>query len=254
MILFGLSGTNLVGLAFLLLFVVFMLVFAFLTRKRPAYNLREIPVFRRLGHAIGLAVEAGTRLHLTLGNGNLSGTQGASAVIGLTILERIARTASISDRPPIATSGDGSLGVLSQDVLYNAFRSIGASNLYKPAGGQVSGLTPFSYAAGTLPAIFDEHISTTILSGHFGSEVALITDASDRTGALTLAGTEDLPAQAVLYAAAQEPLIGEELFAAGAYLNAGPLHTASLRTQDVLRWVLILAILLGSILKFFQII
>jgi len=253
-ILFGLSGTNLVGLAFLLLFVVFMLVFAFLTRKRPAYNLREIPVFRRLGHAIGLAVEAGTRLHLTLGNGNLSGTQGASAVIGLTILERIARTASISDRPPIATSGDGSLGVLSQDVLYNAFRSIGASNLYKPAGGQVSGLTPFSYAAGTLPAIFDEHISTTILSGHFGSEVALITDASDRTGALTLAGTEDLPAQAVLYAAAQEPLIGEELFAAGAYLNAGPLHTASLRTQDVLRWVLILAILLGSILKFFQII
>ena len=254
MILFGLSGTNLVGLAFLLLFVVFMLVFAFLTRKRPAYNLREIPVFRRLGHAIGLAVEAGTRLHLTLGNGNLSGTQGASAVIGLTILERIARTASISDRPPIATSGDGSLGVLSQDVLYNAFRSIGASNLYKPAGGQVSGLTPFSYAAGTLPAIFDEHVSTTILSGHFGSEVALITDASDRTGALTLAGTEDLPAQAVLYAAAQEPLIGEELFAAGAYLNAGPLHTASLRTQDVLRWVLILAILLGSILKFFQII
>jgi len=253
-ILFGLSGTNLVGLAFLLLFVVFMLVFAFLTRKRPAYNLREIPVFRRLGHAIGLAVEAGTRLHLTLGNGNLSGTQGASAVIGLTILERIARTASISDRPPIATSGDGSLGVLSQDVLYNAFRSIGASNLYKPAGGQVSGLTPFSYAAGTLPAIFDEHVSTTILSGHFGSEVALITDASDRTGALTLAGTEDLPAQAVLYAAAQEPLIGEELFAAGAYLNAGPLHTASLRTQDVLRWVLILAILLGSILKFFQII
>jgi hypothetical protein len=123
-----------------------------------------------------------------------------------------------------------------------------------PTGGQVSGLTPFSYAAGTLPAIFDEHVSTTILSGHFGSEVALITDASERVGALTLAGSEDLPAQAVLYAAAQEPLIGEELFAAGAYLNAGPLHTASLRTQDVLRWVLILAILVGAILKFFQMI
>lgn len=254
MTLFGLSGSNLVGLVFLILFIVGMLVFAFLARKRPAYNLREISVFKKLGHAIGLAVEAGTRLHLTLGSGNLSGTQGVSAIIGLSILERVARTASISDRPPIATSGDGSLGVLSQDVLYNAYRSIGASNLYMPTGGQVSGLTPFSYAAGTLPAIFDEHVSTTILSGHFGSEVALITDASERVGALTLAGSEDLPAQAVLYAAAQEPLIGEELFAAGAYLNAGPLHTASLRTQDVLRWVLILAILVGAILKFFQMI
>ncbi len=254
MILFGLSGSNLVGLAFLVLFILCILVFAFLARKRPGYNLREISVFKRLGHAIGLAVEAGTRLHLTLGSGSLSGSQGASAIIGLTILERVARTASISDRPPIATSGDGSLGVLSQDVLYNAFRSIGASNLYTPMGGQVSGLTPFSYAVGTLPAIFDEHVSTTILSGHFGSEVALITDASERTGALTIAGTEDLPGQAVLYTAAQEPLIGEELYAAGAYLKAGPLHTASIRAQDVLRWVLILAILLGSILKFFQII
>ena len=70
---------------------------------------------------------------------------------------------------------------------------------------------------------------------------------------MTLAGSDDLPAQAVLYAAAQEPLIGEELYAAGAYLKTGPVHTASLRAQDLLRWVIILAILLGSILKFLEI-
>jgi len=58
----------------------------------------------------------------------------------------------------------------------------------------------------------------------------------------------------VLFAAAQEPLIGEELYAAGAYLKSGPIHIASLRAQDVLRWVLIFAILLGAILKFLQVI
>jgi hypothetical protein len=47
-------------------------------------------------------------------------------------------------------------------------------------------------------------------------------------------------------------LIGEELYAASAYLKAGPAHYATLSAQDVLRWVLVAAILVGAILKFFQ--
>jgi hypothetical protein len=44
-------------------------------------------------------------------------------------------------------------------------------------------------------------------------------------------------------------LIGEELFAAGAYVGAGASHEASLHVQDILRWLIILAILVGSLLK-----
>ncbi len=43
--------------------------------------------------------------------------------------------------------------------------------------------------------------------------------------------------------------LGEELYAAGAYLGAGGAHSASLRMQDILRWVLVAAILIGAILK-----
>ena len=42
---------------------------------------------------------------------------------------------------------------------------------------------------------------------------------------------------------------GEELFAAGAYVGAGASHDASLNAQDILRWLVILAILLGVGLK-----
>lgn len=248
-----LMDSNQIGLLFVVLFIILMVVFALMGRRRPSAVFRDIPAFQKLWRAVGLAVEAGTRLHLTLGRGNLSGIQGGSVFIGLSILDRIARTASISDRPPIATSGDGVLGVLSQDTLYNSFKAVGQGSQYAASLGRISGLTPFAYAAGTLPVIYDEHVSTTIISGHFGSEVALITDASERAGATTLAGSDDLSAQAVLYAAAQEPLIGEELYAAGAYLKSGLLHNASLRAQDVLRWVIMLAILLGAFLKFFKI-
>ncbi len=249
-----LNFSGIAGLIFLVTFVLAMAIFAFLGRRGAAPAFRPISAFQNLRRAIGMAVESGKRLHLTLGRGSLIGTEGTSAVVGLNILERVTRTASISDRPPIATSGDGSLGILSQDVLYNAFQAMGVSTTFDPDFGQVTGLTPFAYAAGAMPTAFDENVSTTILSGHFGSEVALITDASERSGAITLAGSDDLTAQAVMYTSAQEPLIGEELYAAGAYLATGGMQTASLRAQDLLRWSLIFGILIGAALKFIGVI
>jgi hypothetical protein len=240
---------NLIEFGFVLLFLGLMIFFTVTGRKAVRRNLREIPAFTRLIRGVGLAVEAGQRLHLALGHGGINGQRGASALIGLSMLQRIARAASISDRPPVATSGEAAQAILSQDTLHQAYHAMGADDQYDPDSGQLSGLTPFSYAAGTLPVIYDQQVSVNVLAGTFGNEIALITDASERKGSLTLAGSDNLPAQAILYASAQEPLIGEELYAGGAYLQAGPAHMASLRTQDILRWVLIGGIIVLSALK-----
>jgi hypothetical protein len=124
-----------------------------------------------------------------------------------------------------------------------------ARGRYDPTAGRLTGLTPFSYAAGALPAMRDENVSANVLIGNFGVEVALLTDAAQRKDTFSLAGSDNLAAQAVLYASAQEPLIGEEVYATGAYIGAGRLHQASLLTQDILRWLLILGILVGTLLK-----
>jgi hypothetical protein len=44
-------------------------------------------------------------------------------------------------------------------------------------------------------------------------------------------------------------LIGEELYAGEAYVHPTPVLVASLRAQDILRWVIALAILAGAALK-----
>jgi hypothetical protein len=244
-----LSLPGLIGLAFVIVFLSLMIFFAASSRKQPRGAFRAISAFARLGRSVGLAVEAGRRLHVSLGSGSLNGLESGSALMGLTILQRIARAASISDRPPVATSGDTPVTLLSQETLHSTYSAIGASGQYDPLAGQVSGLTPFSYAAGTLPVIYDQQVSANVLVGHFGSEVGLIADAGERSGSLVLAGSDSLTGQAVLYATAEEPLIGEELYASGAYLQAGPMHVASLRAQDVIRWVLVGVILVGAALK-----
>jgi hypothetical protein len=141
------------------------------------------------------------------------------------------------------------LSVLSQDVLRSGFREANAEYQFDPSNGLITGLTPVSYAAGALPVVHDEHVSVNLMIGSFGSEVALIADAAERSESLTIGGSENLSTQSILFASAQEPLVGEELFAAGAYLQVGKMHTASLFAQDVLRWLLIVILLIGAILK-----
>jgi hypothetical protein len=166
------------------------------------------------------------------------------------MLRRLSEQTSISDNPPIVTSGDASLAILSQDTLQSGFRAAGAEDQYRVTSGRLTGLTPFAFAAGTIPIMRDENISANVVIGDLGAEAALLADAAEGKDTDLIAASDNLSAQSVLYVYSQEPLIGEELFAAGAYLGAGASHEASLQVQDVLRWLVILVILGGAVLKF----
>jgi hypothetical protein len=236
------------GLVLVLVSAGLLFVFSLpaLRKSRPAF--RVIPAFQKLRRAVGRSVEEGGRIHVSIGKSSIFSPTNTSALVGLSTLERIAQLSSVSDRPPVATSGDGTLSILSQDTLRAAYRLANAQEQYNPERGRMSGPTAFSYIAGTIPTIRSERVSTNILVGNFGPEAALLVDAADQQNGFTLAASDSLAAQAVLYVTAQEPLIGEELYAIPAYLQAGAAHQASLHVQDILRWVVIVLLILLSIL------
>ena len=242
---------TLIGLGLIVIAAVALFVLAVPLRTRVRRIFRIIPGMVRLRRAIGLTVENGRRLHVSMGSGSLTGASSAVSLAALSTLDRIAALSMISDRPPIATSGEGSLSILSQDELRVAYRDGNALEQYDPDRGRLGGITPLSYVAGTLPVIRDEQVSTNILVGNLGPEVGLMTDAAYRQQAFVVAASDSLPAQAVIYAAAEEPLIGEELFSVPAYLQAGPFHVAGLQVQDILRWIVIALMLVGVVIKLF---
>ncbi len=239
---------NFIGLGLVGVSAVLLLVLSRFQRKSIP-NLRTIPALTRLYRAIGLSVEDGTRLLVGLGNTSLLTGNAAAPLAGLSMLRHLAERTSLSDRPPIAVAGEAPLALLAQDTLQAGYEAAGAGEYYVPTTGRVVGLTPFSAAAGTLPILRDESVSAAIFVGHFGIEAALLADAAERESTLVVGSSDDLAAQAVWYAAAPETLIGEELFAASAYLGANPSQTASLTVQDILRWVIILALVVGAGLK-----
>ncbi|MCA1900392.1 MAG: hypothetical protein LDL50_06765 [Chloroflexi bacterium] len=223
-----------------------------LWKRKSPLRMRGIPALLSLRRALGLSVEDGTRLHISLGSASPLDGRGTSALAGLAALRRIAEHAAASDAPPVASAGDPALGLLSQDTMQAGYKTAGAEGLYAQDTGRAAGLTPFGYAAGAMHISPNENVSANILLGHFGPEAALIADAAERSGAVLIGASDNLTGQAVLFASAREALIGEELFAAGASLEAGAFHAASLTLQDLLRWLIILALAGGAALKFLR--
>jgi hypothetical protein len=236
------------GLGVVILVIILMGLFAVIHRRSPL-SIRNISAFSRIRRAASLVVEDGTRLHVSLGSGSILTPAGASALAGLFLLRRLGEITSLSDRPPVATTGSGLLNLLAQDTLRTAHDSVTIDQAFDMNNARISGFTPLSYVAGVMPSIRDEGISSNVLIGNFGPEVGLLVEAADRQQASVVAASDSLTAQAVLYASTSETLIGEELYAAGAYLQAGPSHVASLMAQDILRWLIIIALIVAAVLE-----
>ena len=243
---------NLLGLGLVILSAFLLLILSLIKRKSPP-KLRGIPALTRLYRAVGLSVEDGTRLLIGLGDASLLTQSGGAPLAGLGLLRHLTERTSLSDRPPIATAGESSLALLAQDTLEAGYQGAGAGEYYQPTTGRLTGMTPFSSAAGMIPILHDENVSATVLVGHFGVEAALLAEAAERENTFLIGSSDALSAQAALFASAHETLIGEELFAASTYLGAGSSHSASLTVQDVLRWILILTMVVGALLKLFGI-
>ena len=241
------SGVDLIGLFILLLFVSLLIFFMAFERSRPAV-FRPIRGYESLKRAIERAVEAGERVHLSLGTGSVIGSDSAPALAGLVILTSIAETTTMSDKPVVATTGDGAMAILAQDTLRKVYSEGRALDRYSPTSGRMLGPTPFSYVANLPIFLVSEDVSVHVLAGSFGAEGALAADFGERKGSFVLAGTDDAHSQALLYATADNPLIGEEIFAGGAYLNLGRVYKASLRVQDTVRMLIILGIIIGAVL------
>lgn len=242
------TSIDLVGLVILIVFVVSMLVYASLG-ERWKIVFRPLPGLDALDEAIERAVEDGSRVHVSLGTGSVIGSDSAPALAGLAMLSKIAAKTSVSDKPVVATAADGAMALLAQDTLRTAYDEAGASGRYEPISGRLLAPSPFSYAAALPGMLATEDVSVHLMSGSYGAEGGLVADFGERKQALVMAGTDDVQSQALLYATAQYPLIGEEVFATGAYLDIGRMHRASLRTQDLVRLLVVAAILLGTVAR-----
>lgn len=197
-----------------------------------------------------MAVESGRHSLLALGNGQLHTQAGPASIAGLFVLQRLAQASGQGLVAPRATVGASTVLPIALDHVRTASEENPEQQAVRPDSVQflAEDTSPFTYAAGTADVVERKEAGNSIAIGRFGAELAIIAEASARGNVRQIMGSDDLSAIAVATASTENSLWGEEIFAAGAYLNESASSLAPVRVQDVLRWLVILALLVTAVL------
>ncbi len=223
--------------------LVLLALFILRGRKGPRPDIRPLAAFQDLDTETGYAAESGGAVHIALGHGTLYGEDAMTSLAGLQVVEALADASISYGAPPIITVGDPTLLPIAQDILRRAYERNGFAASYNPARVRFIASSPMGYAAGAANVVADKNITTNMMAGAFGAEVSLISDAGARRGLSQLAAVASPGAIGALYAATDRLAAGEDLYSAGAQMTEDRFRLLSLVTQDVMRVVLVLAIL-----------
>ncbi|MEI2608205.1 MAG: DUF6754 domain-containing protein [Candidatus Promineifilaceae bacterium] len=211
-------------------------------------GLRPHSGYSALQKQVGRSVESGQRMHVSLGRGNLSGPAAVSSVAALTMLDHLAEGSCASDMPPVVTAGDGTLLIAGQDQVRQAYHQAHRQAEYRASvvQFQASETFPLVLGVGVNHVLNSERLGNNILTGRFGAEIALMTEAGERAQMEQLISSDDPVALAIAYPVTTQVIIGEDHLAAGAFLQRHPAQLASLQLQDILRLLVAGTILLTT--------
>jgi len=232
---------------FILIFVAVLYFFTLRVRSGRIPTLRRIPAFEMLKGLHGRAVEMGRDLHLSLGSGGLLNETTADSLAGLNALNYLAEQAATTGVPPTISMADPMVMLFAQNALRAAHGddTERAEEAYRHV--QWIAPQPAAYAAGVMNLLNINKAEATVMLGYFGDEYLLIGESAAQRGIAQVGGASNPNTLPFVYATAQESLLGEEIYAAGAYLQKRPAHLASLIAQDTMRWLIALFILGGII-------
>lgn len=233
------------GVSLLILFGVLAPVFFLIFRggRRPRF--RAIPAFSLLRGQMGRAIESGRDLHVSIGTGGVSGDDTATTLAGLALAEYLADEAAASGIAPTVTTSDPTSVLLAEDAVRRPYSRQGNLSDFPRGAARLPALNSAQYAAATMDLLNHEPVLTNIMSGTFGAEAALIDQAADNQELPQLFGGSDPRALAVMSTSTANILMGEEMYAAKAYLRAQLPHLATLRAADVVRVVMVVLIVLA---------
>ncbi|HEX9917242.1 MAG TPA: fibronectin type III domain-containing protein [candidate division Zixibacteria bacterium] len=232
--------------------ILFSAILYFISKAKSGKELfiRKIAGLDAVDEAVGRATEMGRKIIYIPGINDLDDIQ---TIAGITILGRVAKLVAEYEAKLEVPVSRSMVMVSCRETVKEAYINAGRPDAY--SDDMVHYLTDdqFAYAAACDGIFVREKPAAIFLMGTFFAESLVLAETGNSVGAIQIAGTAR-PAQLPFFVAACDyTLIGEELFAASAYLSKDPKLLGSLRGQDVGKVLFLLGILVGTILISFNI-
>jgi hypothetical protein len=204
--------------------------------------IREIAGLEAVTEAVGRATEMGRPILFVPGIQDMNDIQ---TVAGVTILGHIARTTAEYDSRLTVPTSRALVMTTARETVKEAYLAAGRPDSYDENSIYYITDEQFGYVAGVNGYMVREKPATCFYMGAFFAESLILAETGNSIGAIQIAGTA-MPAQLPFFVAACDyTLIGEELFAASAYLSGEPKQLGSIKGQDVGKFLGMLSIVVG---------
>ncbi len=225
------------------------LIYYMITRARaglPIPSIRRIAGLEAIDEAIGRATEMGSPVHYSPG---ISAVTNADTIASFAILSYVAKRCAEYDTQLIQTNRNYIVHAVNEEIVRQAYLEAGRPDAYNPDDVRYISGFQFAYCAGVIGIFAREKPSANLLFGYFFAEIMMILEVGAIHGAIQIGGTTNAVQIPFFMAAADYTLIGEELYAASAYISKEPVLTGTVVGQDLMRIILFALILVGTIIQ-----
>lgn len=224
--------------------LVFFILWKILSARRGRQLfIRRIPGLSVLDEAVGRATEMGKPMLYATGMSGLD-------IVGLqsmAIMSHVIKRAANYSTRVIVPLCDPVLYTVAEEVAKDAYTTAGSPEQFVPEDVRYLTNQQFAWASGVVGILHREKVATAFYFGHYAAEALILAENGQMVGAIQVAGTPSIIQIPFFLAACDYTIIGDEYYAASAYLSREPTLLGSLVGQDYSKILMIGLVLLGVI-------
>ena len=198
--------------------------------KRKEIFLRRIPGLDAVDEAIGRATELGKPILYMTGAHDMNDPSTIAAAV---ILGRVAKKAAAYETELLVPHREPITMAVCQEITKQAYMEAGKPDLFKEDANFFITSDQFSYTAAVDGIMLRQKPAANFFMGSYFAESLLLSETGASTGAIQIAGTDSDHQLPFFVTTCDYTLIGEELYAASAYLSKEPIQIGTLRGQDL---------------------
>ena len=214
------------------------------SRRGKQPFIRRIPGLNAIDEAVGRATEMGRPMLLQPGLGGID----VITLQALQILAYVARSAARFGNRIMVPVADASLVAVAEETIKESYNQEGRLENFRPDDIMFMTDRQFAFAAGVAGLIQRERVACTFMFGLYYAESLIMAENANQVGAIQVAGTTQTTQIPFLIAACDYVIIGDEFYAATAYLTREPTLVGSLVGQDFGKALILAACIIGVLI------
>ena len=211
-----------------------------LARRGKPFYVRPIAGLQAIEEAVGRATEMGKPMLFVPGIQDI--------VAGLTILASVAKTAAEYDTALEVPTTRALVMTAAREAVQAAALAAGRPDYYNEDRIYYVTDEQFGYVASVCGWMYREQPAACFFLGKFYAESLILAETGNAVGAIQIAGTAETTQLPFFVAACDYTLLGEELFAASAYLSGEPAQLGMLKGQDFGKLAAMMLIVVGCLI------